>query len=128
MTRLFAFRQSLCRDQVLLCRDKTYLSCVGIFVVRLKSVPRPCLSMFSLFLCRDLNISVVTSKLLFSLKSIATLNSFVVTKSVHQVSITCGDFISLSGPETFSFSVATFITLSRHNFFIQCLNRISKLQ
>ena len=73
---------------------------------------------------RDLNIPVTTSKLLFILKYVATLNSFVATRSVHQVSVTCRDFVSLSGLETLSFSVATFITLLRQNFFIHCLNRL----
>ena len=82
--------------------------------MRWKSLSRPCLSVFNLFLCRDLSISVTTSKLLFSLKYVATLNSFVAIRSVHYVSFTCRDFVSLSGPETLSFSVATFITLSRH--------------
>ena len=82
-TRLFAFNSSLCHDPVLLCRDKTSLPCVGIFVTRWKSLSRPCLFVFSLFQCRDLNIFVATSKLLFNLKYVATLNSFVVTRSIH---------------------------------------------
>ena len=36
----------------------------------------------------------------------------------------CRNFGSMSGPEILSSSVATFIPLSRHHFFIQCLNRI----
>ena len=82
-TRLFAFSQSLCRDLVLLCRDKTSFPCVGIFVARWKSLSQPCASVFSLFLCCDLNIYVATSKLLINLKYVATLNSFVATRSVH---------------------------------------------
>ena len=127
-TQLFVFSSSLCLDPVLLCREKTSLHCVGIFVTRWKSLSRPCLYVFSLFLCRDLNISVAASKLLFSLKYVATLNSFVVIKSVHYISFTCCDFLSLSGPETLSFSIVTFITLSRQNFFIPFSNMTSKLQ
>ena len=84
----------------------------------------PCLFVFSLFLCRDLNIFVATSKLLFIMQYVVTLNSCIAIMSFHYFSITCHDFVSLSGQETLSSSVAIFITLSRHNFFIQCRNRI----
>ena len=81
-TRLFAFSSSLCRDPVLLCCHKTSPSCVGIFVTTRK-VCRDLVSVFSLFLCRDLTISVATSKLLFILQYVATLNSCVAIRSVH---------------------------------------------
>ena len=58
VTRLFVFSSILCRDPVLLCRDNTSLPCVGIFVAIWKSLLRPCLSMFSLFLCRDIKTSL----------------------------------------------------------------------
>ena len=70
------FSLSLCRD--LVCYVATRL----LFPV-LESLSRPCLSVFSLYLCHDLKIPVATSKHFFILKYVATLDSFVATRSVH---------------------------------------------
>ena len=67
LDKTFAFSSSLCRDPIQFCRDKISLPCVGIFVVTWKSPSRPCLSMLSLFLCRDLKIPVATTKTSFQL-------------------------------------------------------------
>ena len=57
---------------------------------------RPHFSLFSLFLCRDLKISVATSKHLFILKYVATLTLLVVTRLVHPLSTICCDLVFLS--------------------------------
>ena len=86
----------------LLCRDKTFIYsthlCVATrFVVSLQDFSSLCWNLFHdieksiatlrsqfiLSLCHDLKIPVAASKHLFSLKHVATLDSFVVTKSVH---------------------------------------------
>ena len=85
-----------------LCRDKTFLYSTHLdvatqFVMSRQEFSSLCWnlcrdieksvatlsSLFSLSLCRDLKILVATSKHLFSLKYVVTLDSFVVTKSVH---------------------------------------------
>ena len=85
MTRLFDFRSSLSRDLDLLCCDKTSIPCIGIFIATWKSLSRPCLSVLSLFLCRDLKIPVATSKSLFSLEVCRNIELFY-----------CNQFSSLS--------------------------------
>ena len=59
--------------------------------------------MFSRFLCRDLKISVATSKHLFSLKYVATLTFLVATRPVHPLSILSRDLNFFSS----IFSVST---------------------
>ena len=60
---------------------------------------RPRFSLFSLFLCRDLKISIVTSKYLFRLKYVATLTLLVATRLVHPLSTFCRDLVFLSRPK-----------------------------
>ena len=52
--------------------------------------------MFNLFLCRNLKISVATSKHLFSLKYVTTLTLLVATRSDHPLSTLCRDLVFLS--------------------------------
>ena len=52
--------------------------------------------MFSLFICRDLKISVATSKHLFILKYVTTLTLLVATRLVHPLSTLCHDLVFLS--------------------------------
>ena len=92
-TKLFAFNSCLCRDSVLLCRDKTSLPCVGIFIAAWKSLSRPCLSVLSLFLCRNLKIPIATPKPLFSLEVCRNIELFccnqVSSLSQHYLSQLC---------------------------------------
>ena len=92
-TRLFAFSSSLCRNPVLLCRDKTSLPYVRIFVAIWKSLSRPCFSVFSLFLCRNLNIPITTTKPLFSFEVCRNIKLFCCNQvnllSQHHLSQLC---------------------------------------
>ena len=63
--------------------QQSFNSLSQVFVAAYSSLLQPYLSVFSLFLCHDLKIPIATSKPLFSLKYVATLNSFVVTRLVH---------------------------------------------
>ena len=60
---------------------------------------RPPFSLFSLFLCHDLKISVATSKHLCILKYVATLTLLIATKLVHPLSTLCRDLVFLSHPK-----------------------------
>ena len=70
---------------------------------------RPCFSLFSLFLSRDLKISVATSKHIFILKYVATLTLLVSTRLVHPLSTLCRDLVFLSRPKLLlqHFSIST---------------------
>ena len=81
------------------------------FAFVLKLLSRPRFSLFSLFLCRDLMISMATSKHLLSLKSVATLTLLIATRLVHPLSILCRDLVFLSRPKL----------LFQHLF---CLNKL----
>ena len=72
---------------------------------------RPRFSLFSLFLCRGLKISVATSKHLFILKYVATLTLLLATRLVHPLSPLCRDLVFLSHPKL----------LLQHIF---CLNKL----
>ena len=72
---------------------------------------QPCFSLFSLFLCYDLKISVATSKHLFILKYVATLTLLVATRLVHPLSTLCRNLVFLSCPKL----------LLQHLF---CLNKL----
>ena len=65
----------------------------------------------SIFSCRDLKISVVTSIHLLSLKYVTKLNLLVATMSVHKLSTLCRDLVFLSRPKL----------LLQHLF---CLNKL----
>ena len=62
-------------------------------------------------LCRDLKISVTTSKHLLSLKYVVILTLLVATRSVHPLSILCRNLLFLSRPKL----------LFQHLF---CLNKL----
>ena len=83
----------------LLCRDRTSLYYVEFFVATYKSLSRPRFSLFSLFLCCNSKIHVATYTYLPSLKYVATLGSFVVTRPVQQVSVICCDINFLIATE-----------------------------
>ena len=72
---------------------------------------RPHFSLFSLFLCHNLKISVATSKHLFILKYGATLTLLVATRVVHPLSTLCRDLVFLLRPKL----------LLQHLF---CLNKL----
>ena len=71
----------------------------------------PRFSLFSLFLCHGLKISIATSKHLFILKYVTTLFLLVATRLVHPLSTLCRDLVFLSRPKL----------LFQHLF---CLNKI----
>ena len=93
MTRLFSFSSSLCRDPILLCRDKTSLPCVGIFIAIWKSLSRPCFFVFSLFLFRDIYIPVTTIETSLQLEVCRNIGLFccnqVNSLSQHHLSRLC---------------------------------------
>ena len=73
------------------------------------SLPR--FSLFNLFLCCDLNISLATSKHLFILKYVATFILLIATRLVHPLSTLCRDLVFLLRPKL----------LLQHLF---CLNKL----
>ena len=74
-----------------LCCDNTSLHCDEIFVATYKSLSRPRFSLFSSFLCCDINIHVATQTYLLSLKYVATLSSLVATRPFQTVIVSCRD-------------------------------------
>ena len=88
-----AASSNLCCDLVLLCRNKTSLPCVGIFVVTWKCLSRPCLSVLSLFLCHYLKIPVAVTKPLFSFEVCRNIELFCCNQvglpSQHHLSRLC---------------------------------------
>ena len=69
------------------------------FAFVLKPLSRPRFSLFSLFLCRDLKISVATSKHFFILKYVTTLTLLVATRLAHPLSTLCHNLVFLSHPK-----------------------------
>ena len=101
---LFLVLESLSRHRKFF-RDRVYLCSIYLCVATLISLLRHQTSL-QLEACRNTE--------LFCCNHVTSL-------SQHHLSRL---FFSLSRPETLSFSVVTFITLSQQNFFIQCLNRL----
>ena len=83
----------------------------------LKVVSRPRFSLFSLFLCRDLKISVMTSKHLLSLKYVATLILLITARSVHPLSNFCRNLVFLSRPKL----------LLQHLFYLNKLFQVAEV-